>query len=69
VVWTGDHYEIEVVHNRKNGGVVVTSLYEFSDGQPVFLYGVPASPEHAQLILATAEANLGQPYATFVKEL
>ena len=60
----GDYY-IEIIHNVKDGGVIVSSLAEFSNGAYVFFVRQPASPEHSRLILATAEANLGKPYSLF----
>jgi hypothetical protein len=56
---------IEVIHNVKNGGVILSSLEEFSEGGLVSLERRPSSPAHARLILATADANLGKPYSAF----
>ncbi len=64
VIHTADGSYVEVIHNVKNGGVIVSSLEDFSDG-PVFLVGRPSSPEHMTLILATADANLGKSYSLF----
>jgi hypothetical protein len=64
VIHTAEGWYVEVIHNVKNGGVIVSSLEEFSDG-PVFLVGRPSSPEHATLILQTADANIGKPYHLF----
>jgi hypothetical protein len=64
VIHTADGWYVEVTHNVKNGGVIVSSLEDFSDG-PVFLVGRPSSPEHMALILATAVANLGKSYSLF----
>jgi hypothetical protein len=61
VIHTADGWYVEVIHNVKNGGVIVSSLEDFSVG-PVFLVGRPSSPEHVTLILSTADANLGKQY-------
>jgi hypothetical protein len=63
-IHTADGWYVEVIHNVKSGGVIVSSLENFSDG-PIFLMGRPSSPEHMTLILATADANLGKPYFLF----
>jgi hypothetical protein len=64
VLWNGECYCVEVIHNVKNGGVIVSSLEEFAEG-PVVLVGRPSSPEHREAILATGDANLGKPYYLF----
>jgi len=56
---------IEVVHNIKDGGVIVSSLEQFSYGRRVFLVRRPLSSEHARAILATADENCGKPYSAF----
>jgi Lecithin retinol acyltransferase len=65
IVRDGDGFDIDIVHNVKNGGVIVSSLEGFSEGGSVFLEGRPSSQEHTRLILATAVANLRKPYSTF----
>jgi hypothetical protein len=69
IVWrilrVGDGFYIEIVHNVKNRGVIVSSLEDFSEGGRVFLERRPSSPEHARLILATANENLGKAYSAF----
>ncbi len=55
---------IMVTHTTlRHGGVVVTTLDEFCEGRPIDIVAQPASVEHQQLILATANANIGKPYA------
>ena len=56
-------FYIEIVHNVKDGGVIVSSLEDFSNGGAVFLVRRPVSPEHARVILSTADANLGKAYS------
>jgi len=65
IVWVGNGFYIEVVHNVKSCGVIVSSWEEFSGGGLVFPERRPSSPEHTRLILATADANLGKPYFAF----
>lgn len=62
VFWNGERHCVEVVHNVKNGGVIVSSLEDFAVG-PVWLVRRPSSTEHQQMVLATAEANLSRPYS------
>lgn len=58
----GTVYYVEIVHNVKNDGVTITTLEEFSQGNPIYIHRRPASTQHTEFILATAEANLGKPY-------
>ena len=62
VFWNGDRYCVEVIHNVKAGGVIISPLEEFADG-PVQLVARPSSPEHAKSILAIAGANHGKSYS------
>jgi hypothetical protein len=62
VFWCRDRYCVEVIHNVKAGGVIISPLEEFADG-PVQLVGLPSSPEHAQSILAIAGLNRGKSYS------
>jgi hypothetical protein len=66
VINSGDgSFYIEIIHNVKNRGVIVSSLEEFSRGGLAFFVRRPTSPEHGQIILATADANLEKPYSAF----
>jgi hypothetical protein len=57
-------WSIMVTHTTlRDGGVVVTTLDEFCEGRPIEIVARPASVQHQQLILATALANVGKPYA------
>src|SRR5260370_558030 len=56
---------IEIVHNVKNTGVMVSSLEEFSNGGLVFLERRPISPAPAEVIVRTAEENIGKEYSAF----
>ena len=59
----GMMHVIDVVHNTKNGGVVQSSLWDFSNGSKVFLVRRPVSTNHRDSILATADANLSKHYS------
>src|SRR5689334_19330545 len=66
VTHTGNgRFYIEIAHNVKDGGVIVSSLEEFSNGGWVFFVRRPSTSEHAAVILATADANLGKVYSAF----
>jgi len=71
IVWRvhliGNVYYVEIVHNVKNHGVTVTTLEEFSQGNPIYIHRRPVSPQHTQLILATAELNIDKPYWVLVQ--
>jgi hypothetical protein len=58
-------FYIEIIHNVKNGGVVVSPLEDFSNGGTVFFVRRPSSAQHVSLVLATADANRGKPYSAF----
>jgi hypothetical protein len=58
-------FYIDIIHNVKDGGVIISSLEDFSNGSIVFFVRRPSSPEHAKVILATADANLEKPYSAF----
>jgi hypothetical protein len=55
---------IEVVHNAKDRGVIVSDWVEFSEGGLVHLHRKPDSDDHARFILANARVNIGKEYRT-----
>lgn len=61
----GTVYYVEIIHNVKNDGVTITTLEEFSQGNPISIHRRPSSPQHTEFVLATAEANIGKPYLLF----
>jgi Lecithin retinol acyltransferase len=61
---TTNTWSIMVTHTTlRHGRVVVTTLDEFCEGRPIDIVAQPASFQHQQVILATANANLGTHYA------
>lgn len=62
VVHTDAGWYVEVIHNVKDGGVIISSIEEFSPGT-IFLVRRPSSPIHLEVILQTANANLGKSYS------
>jgi hypothetical protein len=58
---------VEVIHNTKDEGVMVSEWSEFAGHAPVHLHRRPDSPEDAAATVARAEANLGKPYYLFAQ--
>ncbi len=61
----GERFYVEITHNSKNGGVRVSSLEEFSQGNAIYIHRRPVNPQHSEFILATAQANIDKPYSVF----
>ena len=59
-------FVVEIAHNMKLTGVVVTDLAQFADDQLVFLHRRPL-PAQIPEILARVDANIGSPYHLFAQ--
>ena len=57
----GSGYDLEIIHNSKDGGVIVSALSEFADGNAT-LVRHPDSAHHQRMILTRADANYRKPY-------
>ena len=58
-------WNILVTHTIPNQGVIVTTLDSFCEGRPVEIVAEPLSSAHQQLIVQTAQSNVGKPYVLF----
>lgn len=67
VFWMGSGFAVEVIHNQKADGVIVSDWYDFAGGGVVHLHKAPSSPWHAIEIVSRAEAQIGKPYHVFAQ--
>jgi hypothetical protein len=67
VVRVRNGFTVEVIHNMKDGGVASSDWSEFAGEGVVHLERRPTSLEHAQQVVARAEANIGKPYMLFAQ--
>jgi hypothetical protein len=59
-------FVVEIAHNMKSTGIVVTDLVQFADAQPIFLHRRPL-PVQVPEILARVDASVGKPYHVFAQ--
>src|SRR5262245_25376716 len=62
VYWNGYSFAVEVIHNVKDGGVTLSDWSDFQGNGIVHLYRRASSAEHARMVVARAEAQIGKPY-------
>jgi hypothetical protein len=68
VYWAGyGGFAVEIIHNVKDGGVILSDWSDFQGNGIVHLHRRPSSTEQAQLVVTRAEAQLGKPYYFFAQ--
>ena len=58
---------VEIAHNMKATGVIVSDWHVFRDGGSVLLERHPTSEAHVFEIIARVDANIGKPYTLFAQ--
>jgi hypothetical protein len=67
IFFTGNGFAVEIAHNMKDGGIVASDWYEFSDGNLVHLERRASSAVHVREILTRVENSRGMPYHLFAR--
>lgn len=64
--WTHSGIAVQIVHNDKSNGVSSVDWHDFADGNMILLHKRPCE-QHAPVVVARANANIGKPYHLFAQ--
>ena len=67
IFFVGNGFVVEIAHNMKDGGVIASDWYKFSDGNVVHLERHASSAVHVREILTRVEYTRGMPYHLFAR--